>query len=577
MRAFSPFRSHASQSQSNAHPLLPLHTSHLSPSTSPSRPAASILLPPPPSLAFIPASASSTSADSDTLRALARQTAHLQKTLQQLLDAQSAGLLAGLGAAPHDAPPPVPRVEIPRPQGARRYHDAESASSEDGSRTPTTRGSSLSRVGSTDGYARFPPGESGQATLRSRDVPATRRRKQQASLRAARTGILRVLHELADVKAQEGEVLAGQLRRHEEVLGEMDSAETKRVGIEREIASIEQDEREGRGVVEALGVEEREVEREIAEVEERLAELRARLRRVRAQREERGNRLEARLSSWRAALEDAERDVREKWLSGKGEGVSSSQRKGVWALPRERRTLELVKENLQEEKAGVEEKLGGVEVEREACLTGAQVWEGVIATVNGVENKLKVELGNLGSGQGTRDGKVEGNGDDAGDAGGSGIEAVLQHMTTAMASLSSQLDLAEAHGWKLLVCSIGAELEALREGRDMLLSALEQSGFLPREGGSELLGDMAGGETGSAVLQKGESSDLSRIQGSTLLSSASQSFHTSKDGREGKGMGIEDEGKIGAFQEDVPDVHGNGIDRSEDEDDGPGPELLIEQ
>lgn len=356
----------------------------------------------------------------------------------------------------------------------------------------------------------------------------------------------------------------------------MSAAGAKKRGIEREIGAIEQDDREGRGAVEALEKEEEEVQREITEMEERLAKLKARLRRVKVQKEERVNRLEAKLSSWRAALGEVERGVGENWLSGPGARVESSAGKGVWTLPRERRTLGLVEESVQEEKVEVDSKIAGVEREREACLSGAVVWESVIFTVNKVENQLKVDLGHLGSGQRTQNGKVDRRGDEDGDAGQHGIEAVLQHMTTAMSTLSSQLDLAGAQGWKLLVCSIGAELEALREGREMLLSALEQSGFLPREGDLELLDEMAGREVGGGPLKEA-GSDFGKIHGSTLLSSASQSFHTTKDTGEGRSLPLEEEAANNLIEEDVPEFHEHSVERSEDEDDGPGLELLIEQ
>ncbi|MCJ1377328.1 hypothetical protein MMC17_000422 [Xylographa soralifera] len=576
MRAFSPFRSHPA---SPVLPLLPLYTSDISPPIP--QPVASVLLPPPPSLTQLPTSIADTSADGATLRALARQTAHLQRTLQSLLDAQSAGLLAGLGGPPQDIPSSSPSGGFRQQPAAssRCYHDVETPSSEEGSRTPTTRASSVSRGGSTDSSSNPTARPHTAETLRYRDVPPPTRRKASAQkrvgLQAARKGILRGLHDLVQVKAQEEAVLAAQLGQHEDTLTEMEAAEAKRKGIMGRIEAIERNGREGMEAVDKLEREERDIERTILETEERLAELRVRLKRVRARREEGGNRLDARLSSWRAALEGLERAVGERWLGDKGTGLRKG--KGVLALPRERRTLGLVRESVKEERAEVEGKLVRVEREREACGRGAEVWGGVITTIEEVERRLKAELRSTKSAKkkpkldtGEREQVEE-------TAGEGGMEAMLQHTTSALSTLSTQLDLAESQGWKLLVCSIGAEVEALREGREMLLSALSQSALLPDTAGLSSLNEMAGSQLGSGTLRRKEDDTVSRDQAPTLPSSASQSFHTTKEAILGRSaLGVGNDATNGSVMGDLAELQERSMERSEDEDDEPGPDFLVE-
>ncbi|MCJ1400294.1 hypothetical protein MMC11_003498 [Xylographa trunciseda] len=576
MRAYSPFRSHPA---SQSHPLLPLHTSDIFPPIP--QPVASVLLPPPKSITQLPDSITDTSADGATLRALSRQTAHLRRTLQSLLDAQSAGLLAGLGGPPqHNLSPYTPGGSQKQlPATPRRYHDVDTPSSEEGSRTPTTRASSVSRGGSSDSYSNPASKTHGSEALHYRDAPAPTRRKASAQkrigLHAAREGILRGLQDLAEVKAQEEVVLAAQVSGHRDTLAEMEAAEAKRRGIVGQIEAIERDEREGKGAVDRLEQEEKDTERLIMETEERLAELRLRLKRVKARREEGGNRLDARLSSWRSALEDLERGVGEQWLGGRG--MRTRKAKGVWALPRERRTLGLVRESVEEQRTEVEGSLIAAEREREACGRGAEVWAGVIATIEEVEARLKAELGVMNSAKkGPKNGK--GKTDTLGEtAGPGGMEAMLQHMTRALSTLSTQLDLAESQGWKLLVCSIGAELEALREGREMLLSALSQSALLPDTSGLSSLDEMGGSQLGSGTLRVKEEDTVARDQGSTLPSSASQSFYTTKETSLGRSTsGIEDDTTNRSVMGDLAELRESGIERSEDEDDEPGPDFLIE-
>ncbi|MCJ1287452.1 hypothetical protein MMC26_006803 [Xylographa opegraphella] len=567
MRAFSPFRSHPS---SQTPPLLPLHTSDISPTIP--QPVASVLLPPPNSVTQLPISVADTSTDGATLRALARQTAHLQRTLQSLLNAQSAGLLAGLGGPPQDIPPQLPSEDLrQRPSASpRRYHDVEPASSEEGSRTPTTRESSVSRAGNTDSYKNAPASTHAAEASRYRDAPMPMRRRASAQkrvgLQAARKGILRGLYDLMEVKAQEEVVLAAQLSRHDDSLMQMEAAEVKRRGIVGQIEAIERNAREGTEAISKLEGEERDLERSILETEERLAELRLRLKRVRVKREEGGNRLDARLSSWRAALEDLERGGGERWLGDKSTGLRKG--KGVWALQAERPTLGLVRESVKEERAGVEEKLDKIEREREACGRGAEVWAEVVTTIAEVERRLKAELGRVKSAE-----KRPGTGTGAED----GMEAMLQHMTSALSTLSTQLDLAESESWKLLVCSIGAELEALREGRGMLLSALSQSTLLPDDSGLTSLNPMLGSQLdGGSSGKKGDDTP-SRDQGSTLPSSASQSFHTTKEALLGRStLGVGTETTSGSVMSDLSELQEPSVERSEDEDDEPGPDFLIE-
>ena len=394
-------------------------------------------------------------------------------------------------------------------------------------------------------------------------------------LQAARKGVLRGLYDLATVKTQEAAVLATQLSQHEVILREMEAAEAKRRGIMGQIETIEHDGHEGVEAVNKWEREEKEIERAILEAEERLAELKLRLKRVRARREEGGNRLDARLSSWQATLEDLEKGMGERWLGDKGTGLRMG--KGVLALPRERRTLGLVRECVKEEKVEIEGNLARVEREREACGRGAEVWAGVVSTIAEVERRLKFELGSTKSAEKTpktdmseRDG-VEGTVREG------GMEAMLQHMTSALSTLSTQLDLAESQDWKLLVCSIGAEVEALREGREMLLSALSQSALLSDTGGLSSLHEMAGSQLGSGTLSRKEDDAVGRDPGSTLPSSASQSFHTTKEAVLGRSaFGVGNDTTNGSVMSDLAELQEPCVERSEDEDDEPGPDFLVE-
>ncbi|KAL9119183.1 MAG: hypothetical protein Q9187_004260, partial [Circinaria calcarea] len=258
---------------STSPPILPLY----------STPSSSALLPPPFQPHEIPSITISHTNPDATLNALQRQTAHLQQTLQQLLDAQSQGLLAGLGRAPSPTP-----SSSPSPVAGR-------SSSED--RIPSRSNSVAASSGT---------GRASSSRIAGSRVQTTSPARERIGLQGARRGIRKALRDLAAVKAQEASVVSEQAEKRAEVLRGLEVVEKKRTGIEDAIRRIEAHAAEGRAAVRSLVEEERALDKEIQAAEEGLRVLRARRTRVAADREQRENRLEARLSSWREALREVE-------------------------------------------------------------------------------------------------------------------------------------------------------------------------------------------------------------------------------------------------------------------------------
>ncbi|MCJ1406775.1 hypothetical protein MMC19_000843 [Ptychographa xylographoides] len=678
MRTFSPFRSASSfPFESSSHELPPLHHSHNADPRS-----TSILNPPPLSLArsAYPSISPSSISDNfeDTLHAVRRQTAHLQRSLQALLDAQSAGLITGLGGQAQDEVIiPSEQTRVPtllevdtKAQGNLQVpysdrEDGEETASE--SSTSTTRKSFIShplsprggkqedvKIGKnirsdasatldknsairfTDIPSSYPRAYSPNT---QRSLPLTRPLKAKRppktsapppiSLRKARAGILSNLHHLSSLKAHESQILTVQLSGYTRTISDLDVIEAKKAGIVKHISAIEADPQDGRDVVEALEAEERDVQREIGKMEERLSEMRARLERVRRERDTKMNGLEARLSSWRGQLEELDKTITNEYLDpyrgkrqgGRGKRGALLGKENVWALPLNRRTLALVRESVEDEKASIEARIRAVEREEEACSAGVNVWAECVGAVEGVEGRLKFELGGMGSPSSEGwDRRHSATGLEEDGAGASvrakeerGLEGLLQHMATVISTLSRSLQLAEEQDWKLLVCAVGAELEALREGREMLVAALEQSGLMGDldgrrpQGGKPTIDivatpsedDVLNEESGideTALLHSAEEGGraatgmLGQRGGatSTIPSSPSQSFHTAAGN--GRGMGEADSRVSGNASRDEASTsrsatadmaelqeHEGGVERSEDEDDAPGLEFFVEQ
>src|SRR5690606_13824628 len=55
--------------------------------------------------------------------------------------------------------------------------------------------------------------------------------------------------------------------------------------------------------------------------------------------------------------------------------------------------------------------------------------------------------------------------------------AQLDKMRAVMEGLEERVHVAEENGWNLLICAIGAELEAFRQAEGMLRGALRDAGF----------------------------------------------------------------------------------------------------
>lgn len=352
---------------------------------------------------------------SEALLSLTRQEQHLQTHIQTLLDAQSAGLLAGLG------------------------HPSSSIDDYTPSSSP----------------ARLPP--------RPKSVtPIRQPPSKKITLRGARRGISRAIADLATIKSQQADLLEAELEDRGQDLEVIESMEKKQEGLSEAIAHIEAAPTTSR--ITSLRSEEQTLSAEIRDMETRLYQMKARQRHLSREIQGLDNSIQAKLSSYRESLRMAEKEAKgflerpPEYVSGKGE-----EEKGFWALPRERRTLEMAGEDLRSRRGDIRGRLRGSEAESVALEEGREVWDEVCENVNGVERGLREEMRGIGT-RG-RDGE-----------GPKGMKRVLEMMDRAKREIEEKLDIAEQKNWRLLVCCIGAELEALIEGEGVLRAALEDAG-----------------------------------------------------------------------------------------------------
>lgn len=421
---------------------------------------------------------------SDALITISRQEAHLQSTLQHLLDAQSEGLLAGLTGS--------------SPQGE---------TSSTGSRTPTT-------VYSSPGGHRKPRSV----------VPVRQPAKRKLGLKSARRGIARAIADLASLKIEEGRILEGELLQRAEVLSTVQRFERKPAGLKDHIDNIESGDTTRQ--VEDLKGEEKALDHEIRELESKLWEMKAKHRHLLREIEGLDNSVQSKLSSYQSALELAEKEARRFLERPPIRGSGTATTTGMWALPAERRTLQMAREQYAEEQDALNRRFDDVETERGALEDGFGLWNEVVENVNGVEKLLREEMREIQAPLVQKNGAI------------GGMRKILEQMSKARSRIESKLEVSEARDWKLLICCIGAELEAMAQGQSVLQGALE-----------------------AAQLSEGERT-VNEDRQAPLAGTLSVSP-------------IDLSARLEALEQDRPEEPRGDLDKSEDEDHGPGADLLI--
>ncbi|MDI1491007.1 MAG: hypothetical protein OHK93_002212 [Ramalina farinacea] len=353
----------------------------------------------------------------ESLRILTRQDTYLQAHLQELLDAQSEGLLAGLGADPQDTTSSV------------------------GSRTPTASESGVRNLSKPRSV-----------------IPVRQPSPKKIGLRSARRGISKTIRQLSQIKDEEARVLQDEIDQRDGSLSTIESLSSKEQGLREAISGIQAESPTLR--IANLKATEKELGNEIHELETRLFEMKAQQRHLLREIQATENGVQSKLSSYKNALQLAEKEART--FLARPPLQDASQKKGVWALPPQRRTLEMAREQFQEEQSGFGRQIEGLMGEKQALDEGVGVWEDVVREVGEVETMLQGEMQDLNSSHAKR---AEG-----------GMRRILERMRDAQRHIEELLRVAEEKDWKLLVCCIGAELEALVEGQSVLGEALEASG-----------------------------------------------------------------------------------------------------
>ncbi|PGH14680.1 hypothetical protein AJ79_02846 [Helicocarpus griseus UAMH5409] len=359
----------------------------------------------------------------DSFLHIERQSRQLQRDLQTLLDAQSAGLAAGLSGS--------------------------SASGDD-----TTSNGSLTPTPTSTQF--------GSSPRNAITIPVRQPPKKKIGLRGARRGILKTMHNLLSLKEEERQLIDSELKIRREAVKEVDMFVSKQAGLEKAMSEIQT--RQGSLRAEDLMREARRLEMDIREAETKLLQMKARHRRILEELSQTQNSVDAQLSSYQNSLALLQTDVRKYLQSPPLQPLvpPSATPPPFYALNPKRRTLEMAKEQWIMEQSELRSKRRRVDLEIEALNEGGGVWQKVVSDISNFERMLQ-------QGMRKQSQLLDSHTSSSSISRGQTLLSELEDTTT---QLETSLQLAEQRNWNLLICSIGAELEAFREARRLLLETL---------------------------------------------------------------------------------------------------------
>ncbi|KAK5704708.1 hypothetical protein LTR17_021664 [Elasticomyces elasticus] len=289
--------------------------------------------------------------------------------------------------------------------------------------------------------------------------------RKKPGLRSARKGIYNSILALSAVKAEELRAIDVETREKEDTLSQIDEWEQKRQGLEEATRHV--DESEDTVRFQRLRQEADVLQEEINSVELQLADLKARQRKLLRHAEQAENAVQAKLASYTSSLSLLEADVKSFLSSTHGGSRTQDASASVWKLPSKRRTLDMAREQWIAEKDHLQEDRASVEHERAALIEGAAAWKEVITHVADFEKQMRSSMTNLSSSQSAWDEEPSPSNDNP-----EQLRELLGNLDSVLGHVETQFAIATDRDWKLLIAAIGAELDALRQGRQILQNVL---------------------------------------------------------------------------------------------------------
>lgn len=299
--------------------------------------------------------------------------------------------------------------------------------------------------------------------------PVSKSVRKRLGLRDARKGLYATIVALSGLKREELQSLDAEVEDAERKLQQIETWGTKRGRLEEASSSVDSGEDTVR--VQRLRQEADALQDSIQEVELQLADMKVRHRKLARQIAAVENSTQAKLASYTQSISLLEADV-QKFLSiqpsaAPAQAEGSNGQLSVWQLPPKRRTLAMAKDFFKGERDALNERRQGVEQERDALEQGGLMWKDVAVAVTELEKRVRGEM------SGTDMANSGHAWDDSPQATPTErLRELLEHMGTVIDDLRTKSHKAEEKNWRLLIAAIGAELDALEQGRSILEGVL---------------------------------------------------------------------------------------------------------
>lgn len=313
-------------------------------------------------------------------------------------------------------------------------------------------------------------------------MPVRQPRAKLVGLRGARAGLARSISLLASLKDEEDASLAAALAARRQALAQLRRLSAHRDRVAGELLMLESDAEEPLArELRELSDEHRDVCIELQDVEERLRALTRRKRQLEGRMEDVRNRREAGLSGYRGALREVEDQLADNLrrppvrpLDERAFGTRSGGERGAGGdedvaemvspggaeflrLRPDRRTIDMAREWWEREVEVLDRRKAEVDKEREALEEGAEVWRAAMKLVSDFEAELRAQMKAASASNDTQEEM---------------LHKQVEKTAEVIKDLEQRLHLVEDKGWNLLICAIGAELEAFKEAEQMLHEAL---------------------------------------------------------------------------------------------------------
>lgn len=400
-------------------------------------------------------------------RNLRRRERNLEDDIQQLLDFQAAGLVSGS------------QVDETSSSGNHDNYSDAGDSTPAGTFFPTATSRSqvpkslyLTPRSTTDGNV----------------IPVRQpARTRPPGLRTIRNGLRTAIESLKELRREECEHIATAIRERKLALQELHNLGTRRLAIQSELTASDNDGEEPLArELRELGQRHIFVDQEIGRLEEQLTGLRKQRRWLQDQMSHVRGQREANLSGYRGALRDVDSELSnlmrrppvlplDPAIHGEGDetlrrDLASAGGPEFLSLTPERRSPEMAKSWWEAELAVLEKRAIHVNEDLRALEGGSALWKDVLALVSNFESDLRRAMRGGAPSQLDSSSKGKEKADTEEDL----IRNQAASMGNILRQLEQAMEVAESNRWNLLICAIGAELEAFKEAHDVLTTLLPQ-------------------------------------------------------------------------------------------------------